>query len=164
MENSQPTIRAASPEDAEQLHQLHTHPSVYPHLLQLPYSTVDAWKKRLQDIEKRHTLVAERPGEILGAISLKLYDIQRIKHRGYLGMAIKHTHQGQGIGSALMTAIIDLADQWLNLKRLELTVFTDNEAAIALYKKYNFKIEGELQAYAFRNGEFVNAYSMSRIQ
>ena len=55
-------------------------------------------------------------------------------------------------------------EKWLNLARIELTVFTDNEAAIALYRKFGFEIEGTLRKYAFRDGEFVDAYAMARIK
>jgi len=55
---------------------------------------------------------------------------------------------GQGVGKKLLSAVLDLAD---------------NEAAISLYKKHGFTIEGEAQDYAFRNGKFVNAYYMSRL-
>jgi L-phenylalanine/L-methionine N-acetyltransferase len=63
-----------------------------------------------------------------------------------------------------MQAVVDLADRWLNLTRIELTVFTDNEAAIALYRKFKFEIEGTLRKYAFRDGTFVDAYMMARIK
>ncbi len=79
-------------------------------------------------------------------------------------MAVHDKCQGQGIGTALMEAAIELADKWLNLVRLELTVYTDNEPAIKLYQKFGFKIEGTLERYAFREGNYVNAYSMARIK
>ena len=63
-----------------------------------------------------------------------------------------------------MEAAIELADKWLNLVRLELTVYTDNEPAIKLYQKFGFKIEGTLERYAFQEGNYVNAYSMARIK
>jgi putative acetyltransferase len=50
----------------------------------------------------------------------------------------------------------------MNLTRLELTVFVDNERAVALYKKHGFEIEGELVDYAYRNGRYVTAYTMAR--
>jgi L-phenylalanine/L-methionine N-acetyltransferase len=43
-------------------------------------------------------------------------------------------------------------------------VYTDNEPAIKLYQKFGFKIEGTLERYAFREGNYVNAYSMARIK
>jgi ribosomal protein S18 acetylase RimI-like enzyme len=72
--------------------------------------------------------------------------------------------QGRGVGASLLGAAIELADQWLNLTRLELTVFTDNARAIALYKRCGFDIEGTLRQYAFRDGAFVDAYGMARVR
>jgi putative acetyltransferase len=63
-----------------------------------------------------------------------------------------------------MRAVIDLADRWLNLSRIELTVFTDNEPAIALYRKFEFEIEGTHRKFAFRDGEFVDAHVMARVK
>jgi L-phenylalanine/L-methionine N-acetyltransferase len=48
--------------------------------------------------------------------------------------------------------------------RVELSVYTDNAAGIALYEKFGFEIEGTHHRYAFRNGEYVDAYSMARIR
>ena len=78
-------------------------------------------------------------------------------------MAVRDDRQGRGVGTALMTAAIELADRWLNLQRLELSVYTDNLAAMALYRKFGFSIEGTCRAYAFRDGEYVDAYMMARL-
>ena len=63
-----------------------------------------------------------------------------------------------------MHAAINLADQWLNLTRLELTVFTDNAPAIRLYKRTGFKVEGTLKKYAYRDGQYVDAFAMARLK
>jgi putative acetyltransferase len=88
----------------------------------------------------------------------------RRRHVGTIAIAVKGGRQGQGIGNRLLGSVIDLADNWMNLLRLELTVFVDNEAAIALYKKHGFLFEGELVNYAYRNGRYVNVYQMGRIK
>ena len=88
----------------------------------------------------------------------------RRRHVGEIHMAVRDDWHGKGVGTALMEAALDLADNWLNLMRLELTVYADNEAGIALYKKFGFEIEGTHRLYAFRNGEYVDAYSMARIR
>jgi putative acetyltransferase len=62
-----------------------------------------------------------------------------------------------------MQAAIELADRWLNIRRLELNVYTDNEAALKLYQKFGFQIEGTHRHYAFHDGAFVDSYSMARI-
>jgi putative acetyltransferase len=50
------------------------------------------------------------------------------------------------------------------VSRIELTVFTDNERAIALYRKHGFEIEGTHRAYALRAGVYSDTYSMARIR
>ena len=79
-------------------------------------------------------------------------------------MAVPSAWQGKGVGKALMGAICEVADGWLNVIRLELTVYTDNERAIALYRKFGFVIEGTHKAYALRAGRYVDALAMARIR
>jgi putative acetyltransferase len=58
---------------------------------------------------------------------------------------------------------VDLADNWLNLTRLELEVYADNEAAIHLYKRFGFEEEGHLRQHAFRDGQYVDSIVMGRL-
>ncbi len=69
-----------------------------------------------------------------------------------------------GDGTALTRAAIDLADNWLNLTRLELTVYTDNEPATKLYANFGFTIEGTMKNYSFRDGEYADVYAMARVR
>ena len=50
------------------------------------------------------------------------------------------------------------------MTRIELTLYSDNSVGIALYRKFGFEFEGTHRHYAFRNGEYVNAYSMAPYQ
>jgi putative acetyltransferase len=43
-------------------------------------------------------------------------------------------------------------------------VYTDNEPAVRLYKKFGFEIEGTLKKYAYRDGEYVDVYAMARFR
>jgi putative acetyltransferase len=78
-------------------------------------------------------------------------------------MAVRDDRQRSGVGTALLNAAIELADGWLNYQRLELFVYTDNLAALSLYRKFGFAIEGTCRAYAFRDGHYVDAYQMARL-
>ncbi len=64
----------------------------------------------------------------------------------------------------MLKEILDLADNWHNIRRIELEVYTDNEKAINLYEKFGFKIEGTLKDYVFGDVKYIDAYSMARLK
>lgn len=70
----------------------------------------------------------------------------------------------QSIDSQLLEAAIDLAENWLAITRIELEVYTDNGAAVSLYRKFGFDVEGTARGYAFRNGEVADVYLMARVK
>lgn len=109
------------------------------------------------------SLVACRGEEILGQAGVEMRRNLRRRHAATLGMAVKTSARRQGVGSALLAASIELGEQWLGVRRMELEVYTDNEPAIAVYKKFGFSIEGTLRQHAFRNGQLVDVYVMARL-
>lgn len=124
------------------------------------------WRQRLAEPpEGLHSLVACVDGEVIGQLGLHTFPSRpRRRHVGQIGMAVRDDWQGKGVGTALLQAAIDLADKWLNLSRLELEVYTDNEPAVKLYQKFGFKIEGTAVQHAFRAGQFVDSYLMARLR
>jgi putative acetyltransferase len=124
------------------------------------------WRKRLAEPpEGLYSLVAYADVEVVGNLGLETSPNRpRMRHVGSIGMAVRDDWQGKGVGTALMAAALDLADNWLNLTRLELRVYVDNSGAVALYEKFGFEVEGTHRRLVFRNGEFVDAYSMARIR
>lgn len=158
-------IRRQEAHDAEQLKALYSSPTVYGGTLQLPYPSLTQWEKRLANLpDNFYGLVAESSGVIVGQSGVEHLQRPRLRHIGRIGMAVHQDYQRQGIGSQLLAAVIDLAENWLGVHRLELTVFTDNAAAIHLYQKHGFEIEGEARQFALRAGQYVNAYYMARIK
>ncbi len=160
------TIRQQRPEDAEALHHLYSHPQVIWGTLQLPYPSLQLWQARIADPQPGQTmLVAMHREDLVGHLGLHTHPNRpRRRHTGELGLAVRHDWQRRGVGTALMAAALDLADNWINLRRLELTVFTDNVAAIQLYEKFGFEVEGTLREYAFRDGRYVDVYAMARLR
>ena len=159
------TIRRAEPSDYEGMHKIFTGPKVIWGTLQLPYPSVEMWRKRQAESQENvFELVACVEGEIVGQVFLQIFPRPRRKHVGQIGMSVRDDYQGQGVGSALMQAAVDMADHWLNILRLELEVYTDNEPAVRLYKKFGFEIEGTLKKFAFRDGEYVDVYAMARFR
>ena len=158
------TIRTADPSDAEAMLKCYTAPLAARNTLQIPYRSLESVREQLtKSGAGDHLLVAEIEGEVVGVIGLHTSSRPRVNHKAEVGMMVHDDWQGKGVGAALMRAVIELADKWLNLTRIELTVFTDNESAIALYRKFGFEIEGTLRKYAFRDGEF-DAFAMARIR
>ncbi len=160
------TIRHAEPSDAEALHRLFGARSVMADTLQLPFPKLSLWRERLQNPpEGLYQLVACVEGEVVGELTLNTTPARpRMGHIGSIGIAVRDDWQGKGVGTELMRAAIDLAENWLNLTRIELEVFTDNKPGIALYEKFGFEREGTHRRYAFRSGGYVDAYSMARLR
>ncbi len=159
------TVRHTEPDDYEGLHRIFSGRKAIEGTLQLPFPSVEAWRKRLAEPPPGlYSLVARAEGEVVGSLGLEALSRPRMRHTGRIGMAVRDDWQGRGVGTALMEAALDLADNWLGLTRVELTVYTDNAAGIALYEKFGFEIEGTHRRHAFRNGEYVDAYSMARLR
>jgi L-phenylalanine/L-methionine N-acetyltransferase len=159
-------VRRAEPGDYEALHRIISGPRAIAGTMQLPLPSAETWRKRLSEpSEDQFSLVACVDGEVVGNLGLETNSTRwRMRHIGRIGMAVRDDWQGKGIGTALMEAALDLADNWLNLSRIELHVYVDNAAGIALYEKFGFEVEGTHRRFAFRNGEYVDAYSMARLR
>ncbi len=160
------TVRHTEPSDYEAVHRILSTPRAIEGTLQMPFPSAEQWRKKLAEPPPGLTsLVACVDDEVVGQLGLHTFPGRpRRKHVGEIGMSVHDDWQGKGVGSALMQAALDLADNWLNLTRLELTVFVDNAPALGLYKKFGFTIEGTLVDYAFRNGHYIDAYTMARLR
>ena len=160
------TVRRAEPADFEGVWRTFLDKPVYAGTLQLPHPSKEVWRKRFCEVQEGHyILVACAGDEIVGHAGLDpAGKSPRRSHAMHLGMTVRSDWHGKGVGSALMEALLALADGWLNVTRIELTVFVDNERAIALYKKHGFEIEGTHKAYALRDGRYVDTFSMGRVK
>lgn len=159
-------IRRAESNDASEIRKIFEYSNVIHNTLQLPFPSTEIWAERLKNSdESTYELLAVANTVIVGDLCLKTFpDKPRRKHVGEFSIVVRDDWCGKGIGSALMRAMIDLADNWLNLLRLELYVYTDNEAAIHLYTKFGFTIEGTHSKSSYRNGQYSDTYSMVRFK
>lgn len=158
-------VRATEPDDFEAISEIMNCPGVIGNTLQTPYQSVEWRRERYANLRPgTRSLVAEIDGRVVGNLGLTPEAADRRRHVASIGMAVHDDFQGQGVGTALMEAVIELAENWIGITRIELTVYTDNAPAIGLYKKFGFKIEGTGPRYAFRDGEYVDAYYMARVK
>jgi putative acetyltransferase len=159
-------IRRVEPTDFEALQRLYSGQRVIWGTAQLPYPSVDMWRKRLAEPpEGLFGIVACIDDQVVGHLNIHTSpDRPRRRHAGQIGMVVRDDFQGQGVGTALLQAALDLADNWLNLRRIELEVYTDNEPGVRLYTRAGFVIEGTLRQYAYRDGQYVDVYAMARFK
>jgi len=118
--------------------------------------------------ETDHVFVAEvicnNCINIIGMAGLHINKNPRQRHCANIGILVHPAHQGKGIGKKLMDKLIDLTDNWLLLKRIELEAVSDNVPAIKLYKKYGFVEEGIKRCYVIKDGEYKDAVLMARVK
>ncbi len=159
-------VRHAEASDADSLHEIFTDPEVMHWLIDVPYAPQAQTRRHIVELpDGRYMLVAAEGEEIVGALGFGALTAPRMRHVGRLGpIAVARAAQGRGVGSALMRAAIDLADNWLNLVRLELLVIAGNDAAIGLYRRFGFEIEGTLRAFGFQAGRYVDVHTMARLR
>lgn len=158
------TIRAVRLSDAAGWNAIANMPLYRHGTLRPPFQRVEMVEKWFAGLGPDTTaIVAELSGELVGTGSLQQYAGRRA-HAASIGMGVRDDCHGRGIGSKLLAALVDTADNWLNLHRVELTVFADNAAAIALYRKFGFEQEGLLRDYAFRDGHFADVLTMARLR
>lgn len=161
------TLRRAKPTDAAAYCRIMGDPEVLANLMQLPHPSEEAWQQRITELlapgKTDLTLVAERGGEVVGSAGLHpAGPALRRRHVALLGISVAREHQRAGVGSALMQALCDYADGWAQVLRIELTVFSANERAIALYRRFGFEPEGTHRGYALRYGVYEDVLSMAR--
>jgi putative acetyltransferase len=164
-------VRGVRVEDATDLHRIYMSKSVLDGMLGIPYTSEANYKsgieKNLTDTGYRCLVCTDAVSgnkKVIGVLGLSMNQGPRVRHTAHFHIAVDPEAQGVGVGTKLMQAMIELAFGYLNIHRLEMTVFVDNDAAIALYKKFGFEIEGTVRDMAYRNGKYVDAYSMSRLR
>lgn len=161
--------RRAVPGDAESFAALMGDELVLRELLQTPYPTAEAWRKRLEaqvgEADALH-LVAVDEGRVVASAGLHPVrpQVLRLSHVAGLGICVARDWWGRGLGHEMMRRLVDWADRWSGYRRIELTVYTDNARAIALYRSHGFEHEGTLRAYGLRDGVYADVHLMARLR
>jgi putative acetyltransferase len=158
------TVRALRVSDAEALTDLINLPGYRAGTLRPPFQSIDAVRKRMESPSLGAlNLVVELDGKLVANAGMNRFEGRR-QHAASLGMGVHDDFTGRGVGTFLMAAMVDAADNWHDIKRLELTVYTDNDAAVRLYEKFGFEKEGLLRSFGYRDGQYVDAYTMARLR
>lgn len=160
-------IRPVMVEDAEAINEIRRMDGVRENILGIVSERAAKSEEFIKGLSVNdHVLVAEVEEngikKVVGMIGMNVSRNPRLRHSASIGIMVHAGYQGQGIGTALLEKVIDIADNWLMLVRLELGVFVENERAVKLYQSLGFQIEGIRKYAAIRNGEYADEYMMAR--
>ena len=117
---------------------------------------------RLIESDDRCFLGAFQGEQMIGIIRLSRYEASNEKHRAYLaGLYVLPSFRCHGCGRALVREALSRAAHTSGMRRVNLTVVTQQEAAIRLYQSFNFRIYGTEQETFSRDGQFYDEYLMT---
>ena len=162
-------IRPIRPSDAADLNEMRLMPAVMESIFGIPSEREASQEEYIKSLTRDvHVLVTEAPGDRgtkpIACSVLKIDARARSRHTAAFEMYICSDFRGMGIGSRLMERMIDLADNWLFLKRLELLLLAADKRAIKFYHSWGFEDEGLLRSKVFMGGEYRDVCIMGRIR
>jgi L-phenylalanine/L-methionine N-acetyltransferase len=111
---------------------------------------------------RKFEVVALSDARLVGFGGLYVHG-ELLDHCGSLMLGVCEEAQGRGVGSTLMAILLASAKWRAHLRKVQLTVFTDNTTAIHLYRSFGFQFEGLHRCFSRRGDGYVDAYSMAVI-
>ncbi|MCA1024857.1 GNAT family N-acetyltransferase [Cytobacillus kochii] len=158
-------IKELSVDDAKQLVQLMKDVEA-----SSPYMLMEAGERTLTVegaeaiINRDHiTVIGAEDGERLIGYTLVIKEtVRRKKHCASIVVGVHKDYRGMGVGGQLLQAVLAWANQEA-IMRIELTVVSENEAALALYKKIGFEVEGVKRRSLLMDGEYYDEYYMGKL-
>lgn len=160
------TIRRAEQKDASELASLFAQDAMLGFTDVPPHTGTSYWEKRIGDhVDAAHLpLVAVAEGAIVGISLLRAYPNHiRRKHQAVLTLLAVHpSHRKQGVGRALIEATSRACDDWLSVRRIEVSI--DDVAPLRkFYERLGFVSEGVCARARLHAGRYVDQRFMARI-
>jgi len=156
-------IRPVAPSDAEAIWAIARQPGVLPTTLALPSDRLADVTKRLEELSTNdHYFVATIGDRVVGLGGM-VVATGRYRHSAHVLLYVDETYHRRGIGSALLRQLLEVADDWLRVHRLELTVVAANVRARALYERHGFVVEGTRRDSLISAGDYVDELLMARL-
>lgn len=109
------------------------------------------WIQRHQN-DYTFSMVNREDEALIGNCSLSEFD----NNSATLGILISQNFQNQGFGTEVITELIRIAFQELNLVEVRLIVFSHNRRAIHVYENLGFREYDRITAVTTRDNEFVD--------
>jgi len=129
-----------------------------------PFSSTDELQSWLANIAcaKKFEAVGVFAGKTIGFGGLYVMG-DGLSHSGWILLGVREAFQARGIGARLLQMLMATASIMIGLRRVQLTVFGDNDPAIKLYRRFGFEIEGRHRDFVRRGEGFVDALTMAKL-
>ena len=134
-------------------------------------STLDINKKTLaqwgewydnHNIENHPLIVAENDGEVVGYATLSSYRVKEAYRTTVeLSVYVSPYHRKNGVGTALMESIINLAREDESIHTVVSVITGGNVASVRLHEKFGFTFCGTIREVGVKFGKFVDIENYS---
>ena len=157
-------IRPLHPADAEPLCELFSEPTLLTCGHFVPAAGISAFKTFADSPQgDQHRLVITDNGRPIGLGMLERPPYPRVAHLGRISLLLPLDLQGRECDFELLQALIDLAENWLNLKRLEAEIPADAPAVQHTLRRAGFVDEGIMKKALYGDGGWADSLFMARI-
>lgn len=136
------------------------------------YMETGTFPTTARDLEKFYDEVTGNRNQVILAVAdkksgqhignVKLGPIHWIHRCATFGIMIgDKKFWGKGVGLEATRLTVEYGFGRLNLRRIDLGVFADHEAAVRCYEKAGFNVEGRMRESLFKNGEYFDRLWMA---
>lgn len=156
-------IREANEEDTEEIENIINSVASEKSYV-VPERSRRDWDEAIREIKSRKgsIIVAQVDAEMVGVAHLVRGKFEKNRHVGFLGISILKRFRKKGIGTAMMKHMMSWAGKQKGLEKISLTAFSTNKAAIDLYRKFGFMIEGISKRQYKIEGRYVDEVVMGK--
>lgn len=139
------------------------------------YMETGTFPTTAQDLEKFYDDVTESRNQVILAVAdkksgqhignVKLGPIHWVHRCATFGIMIgDKKFWGRGAGLEATRLMVEYGFDRLNLRRIDLGVFAEHDAAVRCYEKVGFKVEGRMRESLFRDGKYVDRLWMGLLR
>lgn len=160
-------IRPVDVLDAKELNRLKTMVGVFETTINDPAETVvgtEDWIKQKGRFDYYFACELKAEPKLIGYVILEINANPRLMHVANLRIAVDSDYHNKKIGTDLLTFALEYADNWLPIKKIELSVVANNHHVVNWYKNNGFIEEGIKQKGLLVDGSYVDMRLMARFK
>lgn len=160
-------IRPLEPGDAAAVHDLLHQPEIARALGGTPFDSPDVFEGAFRasfGSAGTDRLGAFEGGVLVGFGELARSPRVRLSHSAQLTFAVRPSERRRGIGSALLDALLDAADRWMQLVRIEAEVLASDDGARRFLELFGFEVEVRRASAILDLGALADTIGLARIR